>query len=121
MLLKSKKRLSWVLCGLLVISWPGQASTLSKEDQLRAASLKNEISGQIAQTSVDYLDQVCQGLGDHQTSLYLDSDYHATLVALNSILPNIYFDTLHQNSLQYAHCDTFSNALRYIHSQLGIK
>ncbi|HDY7776799.1 TPA: hypothetical protein RQK14_003664 [Vibrio vulnificus] len=119
---KTKKTLiQGAIFGLFVTSLSGQASGLSKDDLLRAASLKNEQSGQIAQTTVQYLDQICKEFEGEQTRSYLDSDYHATLVALHAILPKIYFDSLHQNSLRYAHCDTFSDALSYIHTQLGIK
>lgn len=97
------------------------SNELPKVDQLRAASLKNENAGKIAEISVRKLEEKCSDFGDHQTSLYMNSGYHATLVALQAVLPRGVFSQLQLDSLQYSDCDNFDSALNYLNTQLGIK
>lgn len=97
------------------------ADVLPKEQQLHAAFLKNKDAGTIAQTSIDVFDNTCGNTSDRQTRLYLDSDLHATLVVLHSLLPKVAFESLHYTSLQSANCHDYDSALNYINATLGIK
>ena len=117
-----KRSLSILSLSLLMsVAMTVHAKALSRDDQLRALSLRNAQAVEVANISLDYLDSKCSQLSDEQVRYYLNSDYHNVLVAVHSLLPSITFANLHHASLPHAKCDTLTPAFTYIKNTLKLQ